>query len=286
MNPLSPFFESIEYGQHRIIWQDHEVHLFKQSWGELAISSQGAQVLHFCPAEQSPWLWLSPTPKPPGQAIRGGIPLCWPWFGDHPCDAQQPAHGPARISVWHFDKIDCQDDRACFKLSPDQPLHSGLDVSLVVEVSNNNLKLELFSHNRGSAEHSISQALHSYFLISDLSDIGVQGLEQCPNYNKLSDQYQDPSAIMLRPAIDRVYQHQGVINLQDQQFDREFIIEKQHSQSSVVWNSGDEKLPVDIPAAEQNEYLCIEAANTHHYDPIVLAPGQSHKLCASYYTAA
>ena len=88
-------------GQQTANWEGRDVVLFNMPWGELAISLQGAQVLHFCPQGDTDWLWLTPTPQALPGAIRGGIPLCWPWFADERYADESPNrdgpfHGLAR----------------------------------------------------------------------------------------------------------------------------------------------------------------------------------------------
>jgi len=278
MNPLQQYFPLKQPGLEEIDWHGFKIWLIQHDWGELAIAEQGAQILHFKPSGHHALLWLSSNPKPVGNAIRGGIPICWPWFGDHPENKDLPAHGTARQANWTIRSFESQPRSAHWRLQPQQQLDPNLDLSLEIKITGSKLSLSLRSDNRGDQSTSISQALHSYFQVSGLANIAISQVQDCPSYNKLAEQFQLAQPIDLSQAVDRIFKHAGGIILSDGGTDTSLAINKQNSGSTVVWNPGSRNLPGDICSAEQPYFICIEAANTAAYDLIELAPGGSHCL--------
>ena len=139
-------------GQREADWEGRRVLLINADWGELAISLQGAQVLHFlpfapeagraagappAPGTEDGWLWVTPTPQPMPGAIRGGIPLCWPWFADESPDGKGPMHGPARTVQWRIDAVDesVTGGGVEIHLSPEERLHDQLVPNAVVHAN-------------------------------------------------------------------------------------------------------------------------------------------------------
>ena len=139
--------------------------------------TQGAHLTHVVPTGQDNLIWMSDTAQfTTGKAIRGGIPICWPWFGPHPSDAEAPAHGTVRKSQWQLHSLDSDQSSAQIVLS-----YPGDELSLQLRiVIDSQLQLSLTSDNRGSETATISSALHSYFAISDITDITITGLEDKP----------------------------------------------------------------------------------------------------------
>lgn len=278
MNPLQHYFPLKQPGVEQIDWLGFKIWLIQHHWGELAIAEQGAQILHFKPSGHHALLWLSSSPKPVGNPIRGGIPICWPWFGDHPNDHNLPAHGTARQANWTIQTLENQAHNAHWRLQPQQRLDPQLDLSLEIKITGSTLSLSLRSDNRGEQSAVISQALHSYFQVSGLNNIAISQLQDCPSYNKLAEQFQSAQPINLSQAVDRIFEHTDGLILTDTGAKTTLAINKQNSRSTVVWNPGSTNLAGDISSAEQPYFICIEAANTAAYDLIELAPGASHCL--------
>ncbi|WP_275286375.1 D-hexose-6-phosphate mutarotase [Halomonas elongata] len=311
-------------GQRRAEWAGREVWLANEPWGELAVSLQGAQVLHFLPASpkdataegsasMSPedataegsasagaldgleaaraedeealapggWLWVTPTPQDLPGAIRGGIPLCWPWFADeHTADESPdrsgPMHGPARKAEWRLDAVDEHEEGVELHLSPLERLHSQLVPRAVIQANAQRLHVELITEHTGETPVKITGALHSYLAVDDAFSCRVEGLAGARYLDKLKDfaESEQQGELGVRGGIDRIYHSNEEALLDDGQ--RRLRIARQGSDSAVVWNPGDTP-PADTSPAAARRFLCVESANTR-LDPVWLVPGAQHLL--------
>ncbi|MGE4532969.1 D-hexose-6-phosphate mutarotase [Halomonas sp.] len=301
-------------GQRRAEWSGREVWLANEAWGELAVSLQGAQVLHFLPSPEdataegslpspedataegslpspeatraegmvaSGWLWVTPTPQALPGAIRGGIPLCWPWFADeHTADESPdrsgPLHGPARKAAWRLDAVDEHEEGVELHLSPEAPLHSQLTPRAVIQANARRLHVELITEHTGETPVKITGALHTYFAVNEVHGCRVEGLAGARYLDKLAGfaEREQQGELGVRGALDRIYHTNAELTLDDGH--RRLRIARQGSDSAVVWHP-DAALPEDTPAEAGRHYLCVEAANTR-LDPVWLVPGAQHLL--------
>ncbi len=285
-------------GQRRADWAGREVWLANEAWGELAVSLQGAQVLHFLPTSaaatedarpaEAPegmaaggWLWVTPTPQALPGAIRGGIPLCWPWFADeHTADESPdrsgPLHGPARKAQWRLDAVDEHEEGVELHLAPQERLHGQLSPRAVIQANANRLHVELITEHTGETPVKMSGALHTYFAVADVHACRVEGLAGARYLDKLADfaEREQQGTLGVRGALDRIYHTNAELILDDGI--RRLRIARQGSDSAVVWHP-DDALPADTPPAAGRHYLCVEAANTR-LDPVWLVPGAQHLL--------
>lgn len=285
-------------GQRHAEWQGRQVWLAREPWGELAVSLQGAQVLHYLPfasetgraAGASPmpdlpdtseegWLWVTPTPQELPGAIRGGIPLCWPWFADESPDGKGPMHGTARKADWRLDAVDEHEEGVELHLSPETRLHEQLIPRVVIQANAQRLHVELITEHRGETPIKFTGALHSYFSVANTHHCRVEGLAGARYLDKLQGfsenvQQGEPG---IRGAIDRIYQSNHEVTLDDGI--RRLRIAKQGSDSTVVWHP-DAELPNDTPAEAGQRFLCVEAACTR-IDPVWLVPGAQHLLATT-----
>ncbi len=168
-------------------WRIHTAH------GEALIAQQGAQLLSYQPHEQPPLVWLSDEAGyRRGQSVRGGVPVCWPWFGPLERNPQEvrgqvedglkaPAHGLVRAVDWEIDDIAEEDGDLCVSFRLDAP--DGLPgwphpaALRMLFRFGERLTLRLTSENLGSKPLVLSQALHTYFAVSDSREIAIEGLE-------------------------------------------------------------------------------------------------------------
>jgi len=278
---LAEFVLQQPEGSYQSCWQGFDIWLVKQSWGELVIAEQGAQLLHFRPAGEAPLLWCSDRPQAAPKAIRGGVPLCWPWFGDHPEESAKPAHGYARTASWQLDSASLADDGGSWSLSPQHPLCDGLTLSLQIEVSQGVLSLAMVTQNTATEAQPVSLALHSYFAISGRDRITLKGLDGCTYADKLRDmtQFKQDQPISICQRIDRVYQHQSEVELIDAGLQRVLTISKSNSASTVLWNPGDLAAEmVDIGMDQVDQFVCIETARTGDFDQLLLPPGEQLRV--------
>ena len=252
------------------------------------ITIQGAQVTEWQPRDDTfndqPVLWLARAPEyRTGKAVRGGVPICWPWFGDHPTLAQP--HGFARNVDWtlkaartddngaitlHWQLVD---DRYSRQLWP-HAFHLDLHMHL-----GEKLHLALTTTNTDGEPFSLTQGLHTYLRVGDIRRTVVRGLEGTFYLDKLtgfSRGYQD-DAIEFDGPFDRIFLGtRHTVEIEDRVLGRGLRIEKAGSHSTVIWNPG-RFAPADMETEEYRDMLCVEATNAAD-DLISIQPGQSKTL--------
>jgi glucose-6-phosphate 1-epimerase len=252
------------------------------------VSLYGAQVLSFQPAGDSELLWLSPTARyHQGRSIRGGIPLCWPWFGPHPDDPSKPSHGFARHLLWTLDAAsgDEKHTQLEFSLAPQTSNQSlwphPFELRLRLSIGRS-LQIELITKNTGHTPMEISAALHSYFSISDIDNISIEGLDGCLFRDAVNEDRtcKQCGPIRFHGEVDRVYHDtSAAILIEDTVAKRRTRVRKGGSNSTVVWNPWIDKSAQlgDIPEGGYRHMLCVETANADH-NRIALLPNNSHTL--------
>lgn len=257
------------------------------------IALQGAQVLEYTPRGQQPVLWLSETAEfRRGAAVRGGIPVCWPWFGDLARNPEPvrtlitglaPAHGLVRARDWTLSNIVETDTHTEITLcypGTALPSHWRAELSLTIAIGAT-LQLRLSTRNAGAVPLHFTQALHTYFAISDINEAEILGLDHSPYLDTLEQWRERRQAGTLRVEgeVDRIYldtpEH---IEIRDKNWRRSLRI-RSNSRSAVVWNPWIEKskrLSQFKPDAWQR-MLCIESANVMG-DSVRLERGAEHQL--------
>ncbi len=252
------------------------------------IALQGGHIFHYAHHDKEPLLWLSEVSDfKIGKAIRGGVPVCWPWFGmsENP---ELPQHGFARTSMFELhssQEIDANTSEVVLKLKHSKssfelwPYH--FELALHVRISNT-LTMELKTTNLDNKPFKIAQALHSYFQVSNISNIHIEGLDKSTYFDALiQERCKQNGDLKFNKEVDRIYQNlDKPITLVDKQ--RQILIENEGSSSAIVWNPWIEKC-ARMSAMNDNAYLtmlCIESANTLD-DMQTIAPNQSHTLKAT-----
>lgn len=251
--------------------------------GELFL--QGAHVTSWCPVGHEPVLWLSQMSNfEKGKPIRGGVPICFPWFGPNAQDATLPAHGFARTQEWQF--VDAQQKEGdTIELQLETTLDPFL-LSFRVEFGAE-LKMILKTQlpQNAKSTQTFEDALHTYFSVRDVRTISILGLEPTSFIDKV-DRAQLKSAsnspISINSETDRVYLDTLTdCILNDAQKKRAIRVSKLGSASTVVWNPWIEKSKrmADFGDDEWPGMVCIETANIGD-SRIQLAPGESHSTTA------
>lgn len=251
------------------------------------IALQGAHLFHYARAGEEPILWLSEVSDfEAGKAIRGGVPLCWPWFGFHE-DRSLPQHGFARTALWEFvssDEVDAKTTALTFRLTHDEKTlqiwHYKFLLEFKITISDK-LSMELKTTNLDENTFKISQALHTCFSVSHISEVAIKGLDKKPYLDALTWKKElQEGDISFNQEVDRVYQEvANEIVLSDK--NRAIHIKNDGSSSVVVWNPWIEKT-LRMSAMKPNAYesmVCIESANAFE-DTRVLEPQKSHTLKA------
>jgi glucose-6-phosphate 1-epimerase len=272
--------------------EQHGISVFRSatSEGTAVVAQKGGQLLSWKPHGAAEILWVSPLASFVGSGpIRGGIPICWPWFGMHRIDPKQPQHGLVRTATWERDEISPDGD---LRLRAPEPVLDGLAVALQVHAGET-LALTLITTNLGPQPTTITEALHTYFRIGGLKTLRVAGLDGC-DYADNADpravgQPYGPIKKHAGPVsfdgneITRIYHHSGVCTLIDAGLGRLVRIEKEGSDSTVVWNPGAEKAKsfADLPPDAHDQFICIESGTAGPHS-VSLAPGETHVLSVTY----
>jgi glucose-6-phosphate 1-epimerase len=265
---------------------------------ELLVAQQGAQILSYQQAEQPPLIWLSPQAAyQRGQSVRGGVPLCWPWFGDlrrnpqavqaHYYQEQAPAHGLVRALDWELLGIDEEDDAVTLRFAYDtrnQPLDGwprDVGLTFVVRLAQD-LSMSLETHNRGDTPLTLSQALHSYFAVSDVRQVSVEGLQACRYLDTLLDwqELRQQDELGFSAETDRIYLDTPArLSIVDPGWGRRIHLDARGSRSAVLWNPWVDKAKrlSQFPDDAWQNMLCIETANVLE-DVVQLNAGERHRL--------
>ena len=277
----------------------HSCLQLKVCHGTAIVALHGAHLLSWLPAGQRDVFWLSPQALPEPAAIRGGVPVCWPWFARQGMPAGAAQHGPVRNLPWQISAIHgSSDDEISLSLAPcaqaDQyagldAVPPGLRVSLRITLGRT-LSEVLHTRNLGSQAFALTQALHNYLAVSDAAQIAIEGLTGLPYQDRLRELAQavQQAPFALDQACDRTYYqaspgrptqatHRYV--LADLAWRRRIMIDTLGSQSVVVWNPGSEgaRKIVDVPDDGWRNFFCIEASNAGP-DVIALVAGAEHRL--------
>ena len=267
---------------------DYPIFIVKNKNCEAKVALHGAHLFQWNPTDHNPVIYNSPTAiYCEGKAIRGGVPVCWPWFNAHPTDDTLPSHGIARNRFWELCSIDetLESTTLRFTLHStdetrevwDSEFHAAMDITLGKKVT-----LSLTSINPSEENITFGGALHTYLEIGDISETTVTGLDQkayLDTVGENTERTQD-GAISFNSEVDRIYQDTiAPIVVNDGKQKREITIERTGSKSAVVWNPWIEKAISlgDLPDEAYKEFLCVEAANALS-DVYIVTPGKSHSL--------
>jgi len=247
-----------------------------------AISLHGAQVLSFVPAGHDDLLWVSPATARPPKPIRGGIPVCWPWFARQGMPDDAPQHGVARTAEWRIDRCEAHaDGTIALDLVPAAVIHP-LGVRQHIRVGRT-LEQSLATTNTTDTPFALTQAFHTYFRVGDATRVGIEGIAGLDYLDKPSGfarRTQQTAFAFDGAECDRIYLDAGGhFVLDDPVLSRRIRITAQGSRALVVWNAGAEKIRgfADIPADGWRTYFCLEVANAGT-DVVTLAPGATHVI--------
>ena len=233
------------------------------------IALQGAHLFSFEVKSHRPIIWLSDKSEfKLGSAIRGGIPVCWPWFGEHTQDGTLPKHGFARTSMFDY-KIQ-KDDKALsqiiFVLKHSQasldlwPYKFELSVLFTLSDS---LKMELITKNCDEKSFTITQALHSYFEVTNIDKVSILGLDNKIYFDSLlKKDFRQENPLVISTEVDRIYKDiSSEIKILDEK--TRVNIKTKGSNSTVVWNPWIEKSETmnDMGVDSYKSMLCVESAN-------------------------
>jgi len=256
------------------------------------LTAHGAQLCEWTPAgHSSSVVFLSPRAIfAAGKAIRGGVPLCFPWFANHPTDRAKPAHGFARTRTWRVGDVTRDpggDTRVTMHLASDVETRALWDAEFTATLTLSlgpSLTMTFEAENTGATEIGYEIALHTYLAVGDVERIRIHGLERTRYIDKVDgarEQRAGDEPLMLTGDTDRVFlDTTATCTVEDPVLRRRIVVAKGGSPVTVVWNPGREKGPgvADIGDAWQR-FVCVEtAACTPH--AVRLAPRARHAITA------
>lgn len=228
-----------------------------------------------------------------GKAIKGGTPVCWPWFGAAPEDALQTMdHGFVRNRLWSVlsaEQLETGDTQIilAFKHSPETQEIWPYAFELCLELTvGEGLNLALVTRNTGSKAFTMTEALHSYFNVGDATQVTVSGLENTEYLDKTRDYIKkdQTGTIRFTEETDRIYtdiKHE--LLLDDPVFQRQIKITSSGNHNIVVWNPWQERATAmqDLAADDYQHFICLETANAAS-NRIVVQPNNECTLQAHY----
>jgi glucose-6-phosphate 1-epimerase len=250
----------------------------------------GAHVAHFQPRGQEPVLWMSAhSAFENSKPLRGGVPICFPWFGPRADDTSSPPHGFARLREWQLESTQSAnaDVTLRFALASDEetlavwPHRFACEYSVSIGTA---LELSLRVTNTDEHAWSFEEALHTYFAVGDAREVSVSGLASTRYIDKtdeMREKKQDDD-ITFTGETDRAYLDTDAdCTLTDPQLSRRIVVSKRGSQTTVVWNPWTKKAAAmpDFGDDEWPQMLCIETANALS-NAVTLQPGESHTMTA------
>jgi glucose-6-phosphate 1-epimerase len=273
------------------------IEIFNQHASAL-ISLQGAHLLSWVPKDEKEVIWLSDDAVfAQGKSVRGGIPICWPWFGKHKSGNDQtasnfPAHGFARTTDWQIlctEALENGNTRISFTTTPQTataamwPADTTVQYTIDIGIK---LELELITHNNGAQPVTIGQALHTYFRVGDIAKTRLHGLDDTdyldkPDNFKRKVQY---GPVLFEQETDRIYLNTASdCVIEDRTLNRNIVIIKCGSHSTVVWNPWQEVADKmgDLGKEGYKNMLCVESANAAD-DVVTIQPGEAHTLWVQY----
>ena len=255
------------------------------------ISLYGAQLLSYVPRGQKDILWMSEQSLfENGKAIRGGVPVCFPWFGPHVSDKTRPQHGFARLQEWNvISVIESEDEIVTVTLSlQESPFSLEMWPHTFKAIAEfrigKTLEIKFTVTNTGKETFEYSDALHTYFNISDISAINMEGLQNASYYEGfgMDLKTQQSQLLSFNSETNRRYiDHSGDCIINDPGYNRKIRSAKTGSKVTVVWNPWEAtaKTMTDIHPGGYKTYVCAEPANAYPgIDMINLAPGESHTI--------
>ena len=264
------------------------------STGEIYL--HGAHLTSWRPAGGEEVIFLSQRSQfEPGKAIRGGIPVCFPWFRNKVDDPKAPSHGFVRTKDWKLDEIEMRGDGVMVSLSTSSDEGTKAwwphDFLLVHRVTvGAELVQELTVSNTGATPLRFEEALHTYYRVGGATSVRIHGLDGVAYLDNTDGnrEKRQEGDIVFTAATDRAYVNTThAVEILDPVLRRRIRLEKENSRTTVVWNpwvEGAHALP-DMADDEWRAMACVEASNMRAF-AVDLAPGAQHTMKTSIRVAA
>lgn len=265
-------------------------------YASAVISLYGGQVLSYAHVGAEKLLFLSDKAfYETGKGIKGGVPICWPWFGADPEGKGRPAHGFARNSLWQLEsteQLENASTKVVICLLPNEisqglfPYDFKLSLTIVV---GKQLGLELTTHNKGQQAFNITQALHTYFAVKSIHQVVVVGLDGSAYLDKAKsnsgkeNKIQDGD-VSINGEVDRIYlETPNQLKIIHKETEKVVSIESKNNKTTVVWNPWKElcEQSADLKEDDYTRFICVETANAAD-DVIKVGPDEAFSLRVSY----
>ena len=252
----------------------------------------GAHVTHHQPTGQEPLVFLSPASRfVSGKAIRGGVPVIFPWFGPRPGDTSAPEHGFARTAEWSVESVARGDDESVavvLRLDATDASRATWPHDFCIRhrvVFGRRLEMALEVESRSAEPFTFEEALHTYLLVGDVRQATISGLAGRTYIDKtdgMKRKVEGTAPLRLTGPTDRVYlDTPTACTIADPVLGRRLVVDKRGSATTVIWNPWSEKAKTmaDLGGDAWSSMLCVETANAAD-NAVHLAPGEHHRLTA------
>ncbi|MEM6613973.1 MAG: D-hexose-6-phosphate mutarotase [Cyanobacteria bacterium P01_C01_bin.72] len=261
---------------------------------EAKISVYAGQVLSFKPAGQTEdVIFLSSKAYyQTGKAIRGGAPLCWPWFGPDPEDQGRANHGFVRNRLWQVLQVVSTQDgstKVTLGLSATEETKAIWDYSFNFSIAitvGQVLTIDLITQNTDSKPFQITQAIHTYFKIGDINQVSVLGLADKTYIDKVDGGQKKTQSgdVTFSSECDRIYLDVlSPLTVDDQALNRKIVVSAINSKTAIVWNPGADVTAkmADLSDRDYENFVCVETANAAN-EVIEVAAGEQYQMTAEY----
>ncbi|MDT8385813.1 MAG: D-hexose-6-phosphate mutarotase [Gammaproteobacteria bacterium] len=265
--------------------------------GAATLTTHGGTLLGYRPTGGEEVIWLSETAVYDGsKPVRGGVPICWPWFGPYdpdtmgadPTDAAKKGHGVARYELWEVASVRSVDNDATevvLQLEPNDSIRQAWPLPFVLKLVvtlGEKLTMELIGENRSNRDWVVSEAFHTYFRVANADGLTLEGLDGATYIDKLHDgqRFTQTGPLSVTTPMECVFvDHPDQVILEDSSNQRQIVMQKTNSASTVVWNPGPEGARgfADMPDDQYAHMVCVEAANALD-NAYTLKAGESHSM--------
>jgi glucose-6-phosphate 1-epimerase len=265
--------------------------MIANKFADVNICLYGAHITGFKPTRSEETLWMSSKSSfEEGEAIRGGIPVCFPWFGVHETENEFPQHGFARIMMWdvkNVETLSAGETEIVLQLCSSDETKKYWPFDFCAEmifIVGTKLEVSLKITNTSDEPIKYTAALHSYFSVSAIENISIEGLEDTHYQDQLDggDYIQEEKLLTIGNAETRHYYNTtNDCAIHDPYFNRRITIEKRGSTNTTVWNPWVDTCAQmkDMPDDGYETFVCLETVNKIN-GVIQLAPGEVHETTA------
>ena len=259
------------------------------------IALQGGHIISWQPkVQEHPVLWVSSNARyQKGRSIRGGVPICWPWFGAHPTDGTLCPHGFARVIPWQLTMAEPTRNgatRIVLQMTETAEARRQLSypylLSMTITVGDT-LRIELATTNKSTHPFLVGEAFHTYFNISDIANVTLKGLQDTLFADKVFgyERRLQRGDITFNGEFDRVYLNTTSDSvIEDTGLNRQIRIGTSRSQSTIVWTPWADKAEQMADMGTKDEWrttVCVETGNALD-NAVVISPNKTHTMAVEY----